>query len=101
MSSLSPPHQVTRVSGPLLATRACPLRFTSTGQCTSYSSSLPQCGVDPVVTIPATLVAEAYTACTSGNIPGSCTILPGGAGVSNSDMVRGCIVVFVGCMNFD
>jgi hypothetical protein len=41
------------------------------------------------VTIPLTYVGPAYSSCTSSiNIPGSCTMLPSGTGVPNSDLVR-------------
>ena len=56
--------RVDSVVGNLYASRTCTSAYT-TGVCAVYSSSLPTCGVNPSLTIPQSMVAAAYSSCTS------------------------------------
>jgi hypothetical protein len=92
---------VTSVTGGLFASRDCPSRYAGPasiqGVCAGYSSALPVCGGTPSATIPVTYLGTAYSSCTDAfNIPGSCTMLPSGTGVPNSDLVRALIGVVEG-----
>lgn len=70
ISNLTALLLVDPVSGNLTATRQCMGYVGSganAGKCSSFSTSLPSCGVTPPLSIPLSYMANAYTGCTDNN----------------------------------